>query len=146
MNNFALQRAYQTIRKHFEGRFYDMGSEIFIQIEIKTRTGDSTYSLKPEEYFDISILSKGEDLQIDSVPQFFFTREYLKKYCVNIFDESTIESTKIILKYGNKTKIISEKYWNDGPSLSDCRTVKSQQPWDSLLKQCYFEVCFFGGI
>ena len=72
------------------------------------------YSLKPEEYFDIRILDEGEELNIDSVPLYLEPIEYLYDLEKEPFEKKDILEIKIIFTHRCKTRIHSEKFWNDG--------------------------------
>ncbi|MDR1385146.1 MAG: hypothetical protein LBJ67_15050 [Planctomycetaceae bacterium] len=92
--------------------------EIKISLSRKKKTLEGyswkEYSLKQEEYFDLDMLEEDEKLDIDSIPLYSRTIDYLYKFEKENFKEEDIVETKIMLSYRTKTKILSEKLWNDG--------------------------------
>ena len=72
------------------------------------------YSLKPEEYFDIEALEEEETLDIDSIPLYLEPIEYLYDLEEYPFEKKDILEIKVVFHCQCKTRIHSEKFWNDG--------------------------------
>ena len=100
--------------------------EISIEISYKYRTGEvnnvigKQYALLPEQYFDLNSLDENESVNIDTLPSYNHALEYFCRLEPN-FDRKKLSETKIILRQGLKTKIVSEKFWNEGNNcLIEC--------------------------
>jgi hypothetical protein len=96
--------------------------EISIEISYKHKDNvgiiEKKYSILPEQYFDL--LDENESLDIDTLPKYDHAIEYLSNW-EHGFDKKNISETKTVLREGMKTKIISEKFWNEGNNcLIEC--------------------------
>lgn len=91
--------------------------EIKISLSRKKKTAEGyswkEYSLKPEEYFDLDVLDEGEELNIESIPLYSQTIDYLYELEEG-FEKKDILHTRLVLTWCSRTKVISEKFWNDG--------------------------------
>jgi hypothetical protein len=88
--------------------------EITFQYQDNTAFGSMTgrqYALTPEMYFDYNMLDFGETVNIDSVPLYNHAIDYLGKLAPDV-EKTKICETKIVLRQGVRSQIISEKFWN----------------------------------
>jgi hypothetical protein len=100
--------------------------EISIEISYKYKENDDSnvsekrYTILPDQYFDMSMSDENESLDIDTLPQYDHAIEYLLNLEPNL-NRKKISETKIVIREGIKTKIISEKFWQGGNNcLIEC--------------------------